>query len=125
MKLFVAIIIGVVSSFGLTILIEMAIFSDWMPRIVRSLYVEFPAIALFIGILLGLIAPERHKMAAALSLAPWAIWLTLGANREHSTVVRWAITVALLSTCIALGIGTAACTRAAVKGLTAARPERS
>ena len=125
MKVFSTIIVGVISSFGLTILIEMAMFSEWMPRSVRPLYLEFPAVALLVGILLGLIAREKAKMGAAISLSPWAIWLVLDVNKGHSPVGRWAWTVAILSACIALSIGAAAATRTAVKALTSCGPERT
>jgi len=108
MKLLVAIVLGVLASFGLTIVGEVLLFSSWMPRSVRHLYPEFPVVALAVGLLVGVIVRERAKIAAMWSLTPWAIWLIVASNRGPSTVKLRIITVAVVSLCFSVGIGAAA-----------------
>ena len=102
--LFLAVVLGIVASFGLTILSEVVLFSSWMPKSARLLFAEFPVVAVVVGILVGFIAKERARVAAGLSLAPWAAWLIVATNWTHSTISRWATTVIVISLCVALGI---------------------
>jgi hypothetical protein len=107
MKLFFVIVLGVFASFVLTILGEQILFSSATPS-VRLLFPEFPVVALTVGILVGLIVREKARVAAALSLAPWTVWLIVATNGRDSTVSRWVTTIAIASVCFALGIGAAA-----------------
>ena len=107
MKLFVVIVFGVFASFALTILSEQILFSS-MATSVRLLFPEFPVVALTVGVLVGLLVREKARVAAALSLAPWSVWLIVASNGSHSTVSRWVTTIAVVSVCFALGVGAAA-----------------
>jgi hypothetical protein len=107
MKSFFVIVLGVFASFALTILGEQILFSSASPS-VRLLFPEFPAVALTVGVLIGLIVREKARVAAASALAPWSIWLIVTTNGNHSTVSRWVTTIAVISVCFALGIGAAA-----------------
>jgi len=81
MKLLVSIVLGVFASFGLTILGEMIVI-----RSIRmgahlpfaELAVGGPLVALTAGSLIGLIAKERSRIAAALGLAPWVAFCSSG-----------------------------------------------
>jgi hypothetical protein len=108
MKLFVGVVVGVLASFALTILAALVAFSSWMPNSVGLLPLELPLVALVVGVLVGLIVRDRARIAAALSLTPWAIWLILATNWSQSSVSRWVTTIGVVSVCVALGIGAAA-----------------
>jgi hypothetical protein len=107
MKFFSVIVLGVFASFALTILGEQILFSSATPS-VRLLFPEFPVVALTVGILVGLIVREKARVAAALSLVPWTVWLIVATNGKDSTVSRWVTTTAIALVCSALGIGAAA-----------------
>ena len=104
MKLFFVVVLGVFASFALTILGEQILFSSATPN-VRLVFPEFPAVALIVGVLIGLILREKARVAAAFALAPWSVWLIVATNGNHSTVSRWVTTIAIISVCFALGIG--------------------
>lgn len=111
LKLLGVIAFGVLASFALTLLSELLVSS--MPIRGWHLYVwllgpEFPLIALLVGSVVGMITKNRAKSAAALSLAPWAVWLIVGTNESHPTVSSCVTTVALFSVYMALGVGAAA-----------------
>jgi hypothetical protein len=111
MKLLVAIVLGVFASFGLTILGELIVIRSitmgaHLPF--AELAVGGPLVALTVGSLIGLIAKERARVAAALGLAPWIAFLLIGTGRGHSAVSWWAILIAAASIYLALGIGAAA-----------------
>ncbi len=105
MKLFLAIVLGIAASFGLTILSEMIWFSSTTNKVWR-LYPEFFGVAVVVGALVGLTARKQARAAAALSLAPWCVSLVVGANAGQ-TSSRWAITIGLVSLYLALGVGSA------------------
>jgi hypothetical protein len=105
MKLFLAIVLGIVASFGLTILSEFVWFNSSTNK-VWHLYPEFFGVAVIVGALVGLIARKQAKVAAALSLAPWCVWLVVGAKRRPN-LLAWAITIVLVSLYLALGVGSA------------------
>jgi len=107
MKLFVVIVLGVLASFALTILAEQIVFSS-MPKSARLLFPELLVVAVTVGALVGLMGRHKARIAAALSLAPWAVWLILATNGSQSTVSRWVTTIAVVSVYFALGIGAAA-----------------
>jgi hypothetical protein len=107
MKLFFVIVLGVFASFALTILGEQILFSSGIPSF-RFLFPEFPVVAVTVGVLIGLIAREKARVAAAFALAPWSIWLIVATNGNHSPVSRWVTTIAVISVCFVLGIGAAA-----------------
>lgn len=108
MKLFLGIVLGMLASFVLTILGEVVVFSGSMPKGVRLLFLEFPVVALAVGTLVAIIVRDKARVAAALSLIPWTIWLIVATNGSHSTVSRWVTTIAVVSVCFALGVGAAA-----------------
>ena len=122
MKLVVVVILGVFASFALTILSEQILFSS-MTASVRLLFLEFPLVALTVGALVGLLVREKARLAAALSLAPWAVWLIVATNESHSTVLHWVTTIAVVSVCFALGIGAAAFVGGRMMARSAARSD--
>jgi hypothetical protein len=105
MKLLLAIVLGIVASFGLTILSELIWFSSATNKVWR-LYPEFFGVAVIVGALVGLTARKQARVAAALSLTPWCVSLVVGANGGQ-TSSRWAITIGLVSLYLALGVGSA------------------
>jgi hypothetical protein len=107
MKLLLVIGVGVIASFGLTVLAEvvrvnLTINSGWW------LHPALPWIPLIVGTIIGFAARKQAQLAAALGLAPWSVWLVVAVNGWHSTVSRWATTLALVSVDFALGVGAAA-----------------
>ncbi len=106
MKLFLVVALGIVASFGLTILAELVRFNStstahwWF-------HPAFPGVTVIVGAIVGLASGRQARLAAALSLAPWAVWLVVGVNGGHSTALRWATTIALVSVHFALGVGAA------------------
>jgi hypothetical protein len=107
MKLFLVIGLGIIASFGLTVLAEFFWFSSGA-KTVWHVYPQFFFIPMIVGAGVGFAAKRQARLAAALSLAPWAVWLVVGVNAAHSTMSRWATTIALVSVYFALGIGAAA-----------------
>jgi Ni/Fe-hydrogenase subunit HybB-like protein len=110
MKLFVVIVLGVFASFALTILSEQLVFgliSKGARLPFAELGVVNPLIALIVGTLAGLFMKNKTRVAAALSLAPWTVWLVLATNGSHSTVSRWATLIVIGLLYLALGIGAA------------------
>jgi hypothetical protein len=105
MKLFLAIVLGIAASFVLTILSEWIWFSSTTNKVWR-LYPEFFGVAVIVGALVGLTARKQARLAAALSLAPWCVFLVVGASAGQ-TSSRWAITIGLVSLYLALGVGSA------------------
>jgi hypothetical protein len=111
MKLSVAVVLGVLASFGLTILGELAVIRSramgtHLPF--AELAVGGPFVALTVGAFIGLIAKERARVAAALGLAPWIAVLLIGAGRGHSGFSWWTILITATSIYLALGIAAAA-----------------
>jgi hypothetical protein len=110
MKLFIVIVLGVFASFALTILSEQLVFG-LMSKGARLPFAELvvinPLIAIIVGILAGLLSRGNARLAAAWSLAPWIVWLVLATNGMHSTVFRWATTIATGLLYLAAGIGAA------------------
>jgi hypothetical protein len=106
MKLFLVIGLGIVASFGLTMLAEFL----WLNSAngIWHVHPEFFCIPVVVGAGVALAVSRRAVVAAALSLAPWSVTMIVGANAGHSTMSRWAITIALVSAYFALGIGAAA-----------------
>jgi hypothetical protein len=106
MKLFLVVGLGIVASFGLTVLAEFL----WLNsgNGIWHVHPEFFCIPLIVGAGVGLALSRRAVVAAALSLAPWSVTMIVGANAGHSTMSRWAITIAVVSAYFALGIGAAA-----------------
>lgn len=120
MKLFFVIGLGIIASFGLTIVAEFL----WLNSANNGIWhvrPEFFCVAMIVGAGVGLAARRQAVLAAALSLAPWAMWLIIGVNAGHSTASRWATTIALVSVYFALGVVVAALvgrrmTRSVAKG---------
>lgn len=106
MKLFLVICLGIVASFGLTVLAELLWFSAGA-RTVWHVYPQFFCIPVIVGVGVGFAVKSRAGWAAALSLAPWAVWLVVGVNAGHSSASRWATTMALVFSYFALGVGAA------------------
>jgi hypothetical protein len=106
MKLFLVVVLGIAASFGLTMLAEFL----WLNSAngIWHVHPEFFCIPLIVGAGVGLAVSRKAVLAAALSLAPWALWLVVGVNAGHSTASRWATTIALVSVYFAVGIGAAA-----------------
>jgi hypothetical protein len=106
MKMFLVVGLGIIASFGLTVLAEFL----WLNSAngIWHVHPEFFCIPVIVGAGVGLAVSRRAVLAAALSLAPWSVTMIVGANAGHSTMSRWAITIALVSAYFALGIGTAA-----------------
>ena len=105
MKLVITVALGVLASFALTVFSEMIVFSY------ISAHTRFPellVVALIVGALVGLVAKEKARTAAGLSLAPWALWLIFSTNGSSSPLLRWVTTVALVSLYFAFGVGVAA-----------------
>ena len=107
MRMIAAIVFGVVLSFGLTIFGEYVVVNAMSNRFL-GVGVLCPSIALIVGASAGLANRSKARIAAALSLAPWTVWLVIATNAGHSTVSRWVTTTALVSVCLALGVGAAA-----------------
>jgi hypothetical protein len=105
MKLFLAVLLGIFASFGLTILAELVLFTGSIPKSARLFFPEFPAVTVTVGVLIGLIVRGKPQTAAALSLIPWTVWLVLATNGKHSSVSRWLITVVIVSIYSAIGVG--------------------
>lgn len=105
MKLFLVIGLGIIASFGLTVLAEFFWLSSGA-KTVWHVYPEFFFIPMIVGAGVGFTARRKAVLAAALSLAPWAVWLVVGVNA--STTSCWAITIALVSVYFAVGVGAAA-----------------
>jgi hypothetical protein len=111
MRLLVAVFLGVFASFGLTIFGELIV----LRSIAMGAHLPFaelavggPLVAVTVGSLIGLIAKERARVAAALGLSPWIAVLLIGTSRGHSGLSWWAILIAAVSIYLALGIGAAA-----------------
>ncbi len=105
MKFVLAITLGIVASFGLTILSELIWFNSSANNVWR-LYPEFFTVAVIAGALVGLVARKRARVAAALGLAPWCISLVVRANMGKP-LSHWAITIGLVAVYLALGVGAA------------------
>ena len=106
MKLLFVIGLGVIASFGLTFLAEFFWFSSGA-KTMWHIYPQFFCIPMIVGAGVGFAARRKAVLAAALSLAPWAVWLVVGVNTGHSTTSRWATTIALVSVYFAVGVGAA------------------
>jgi hypothetical protein len=106
MKLFLIIGLGVIASFGLTVLAELLWFNSANSGIWR-VRPEFFCIPILVGGGVGLAASRQAALAASLTLAPWAGWLVVAANARQSTASRWATTVALVSVYFVVGVGAA------------------
>ncbi len=107
MKLFLVIGLGIIASFGLTVLAEFFWFS-FGAKTLWHVYPEFFFIPIIVGAGVGFAAKRQAGLATAFSLAPWAVWMVVGVNAGHSTTSRWATTIALVSVHFALGVGAAA-----------------
>jgi hypothetical protein len=60
-----------------------------------------------VGSLIGLIAKEKAQTAAALGIAPWIIFMALGAGRGHTAASWWVIMLTVSSIHLLLGIAAA------------------
>ncbi len=105
--MFLVIVMGILASFGLTILSVLIWYNTSANRVWR-MYPEFCGVAVIVGAIVGLAARKQARVAAALSLAPWSVALVVGANAGGSSLSRWAITIGLVSAYFALGVGAAA-----------------
>jgi hypothetical protein len=120
MKLFLIIGLGIIASFGLTVLAEFL----WLNSANNGIWhvrPEFFCVPMIVGAGVGLAARRQAGLAAALALAPWAVWLVVAVNAKHSTASHWATTMALVSVYFVLGVGAAVLvgrrmTRSVVKG---------
>jgi hypothetical protein len=120
MKLFLIIGLGIIASFGLTVLAEFL----WLSSANNGIWhvrPEFLCVPMLVGVGVGVADSRQAGLAAVLSLAPWAVWLVVGVNAGHSTASRWATTIALVSVYFAVGVGAAVLVgrrmaRPAVKG---------
>jgi hypothetical protein len=111
MKLVTAVLLGVLATFGLTIVGEFFVMNV-LAKGVRLPFAEMvvgcPLIALVVGSLIGLVAKEKALVAAALAIAPWAIFLVLGAGRGRTAFSWWVIMLAAATIYLGLGIAAAA-----------------
>jgi uncharacterized membrane protein len=109
MRLVAGMLVGVFATFGLTVVAEFLLLK-LHAKGVRLPFVELvlvgPLIALVVGSLIGLIAKEKARAAAALGIAPWAL-LVLGAFWGQTTVSSWMIMLAVASIYLVLGIAAA------------------
>jgi hypothetical protein len=106
MKLVLTVVLGIVASFAVTVLAEWLLLYS-APRAVLRVYPEFPMVAVFVGVLVGLIERNKTSIAAALSLAPWSVFMILGTNRNNSSASKWLITIVLFTIYSAVGVGAA------------------
>ena len=111
MKTFLGVFLGAVLSFGLTILSARILFSlvssDSTLRLVVT-YVSSPLIAIAVGAFVGLLAREKARLAATLSLIPWTLWLILTTNWNQASSSEIAITIIRAAAYLILGIVAAA-----------------
>lgn len=110
MKKLIVVVLGVFASFALTILSARILFrfasNDAALRFgVR--YVSSPLIALAVGALVGLAIRDKARAVAALSLAPWALWIVLTTNWSVATLSQMAMTIVSAVVYLALGISAA------------------
>jgi len=111
MKLVAAVLLGVFATFGLTIggeFFVMTLLAKGVHLPFAELVVGCPLIALVVGSLIGVVAKEKALIAAALGIAPWVIFLVLGAGRGRTSASWWLIMLAAASIYLALGIAAAA-----------------
>src|SRR5450432_115917 len=98
MKLVAAVLVGVFATFGFTIVGE-SLVTNLVAAGARLPFAETavvcPLIALLVGALVGLIAKEKARAAAALGIAPWIIFLLLAAGRGRTAVSWWVIMLAV------------------------------
>jgi len=110
MKLVAAVLLGVLLTFALTALGELAAMS-LRDGSVHLPYFEaavlFPLTALIVGCLIGLIAKNRARLAAILGLAPWVVYSLLATGRGHVAFSWWLILIILTSIYWGLGVGAA------------------
>lgn len=106
MRLVAGMLVGVFATFGLTVVAEF-VFLKLLAKGVRPPFVELVLagllIALVVGSLIGLIAKERARAAAALGIAPWVL-LGLGAFWGQTTASSWVIMLAVALMYFVLGI---------------------
>jgi len=109
MRLVAGMLVGVFATFGLGV-VAVFLLLKLHAKGVRLPFVELvlvgPLTAIVVGSLIGLIAKERARAAAALGIAPWAL-LVLGAFWGQTTVSSWVITLAVASAYLVLGIAAA------------------
>lgn len=105
-RLAAVIALGIIASFGLTVLAEFLWFSSGA-KAIWHVYPEFFCVPMMVGAGVGFASRRQAGLAAALSLAPWAVWLIVGVNAGHSTTLRWSTTIALVSVYFVLGVGAA------------------
>jgi hypothetical protein len=106
MKLFLIVGLGVIASFGLTILAEFL----WLTSASSGIWhirPEFFGVPIIVGAGVGLAARKQAGLAAVLALAPWALWLLMAVNARHSTAARWATTIILVAVYFMVGLGAA------------------
>jgi hypothetical protein len=106
MKLVLIIGLGIIASFGLTVVAEF-VWLNSANGVIWHLHPEFFCVPIPVGAGVGLTASRQAALAAALALAPWAVWLVVGVNGRNSTTSRWATTIALVSVYFVVGLGTA------------------
>jgi|SRR5215472_3807580 len=115
MKLVFTVMLGIFASFAVTVLAEwLLIYSA--PRAVLHVYPEFPIVAISVGALVGLIERNKTSIAAALSLAPWSVFMIVGTNRNCSCPSKWLITIVLFTIYSAVGVGAAILAARFVRG---------
>jgi hypothetical protein len=111
MKKFIVIVSAACASFTLTVLSSMIVFSqvngDAAQRFAIR-YVSSPLIALLVGILVGLVIRDGAKIVAALSLAPWALWVILATDWKVASPWHKSLTIASAFVYMVVGIGAAA-----------------
>ena len=111
MKKIAIVILGVLTSFGLTILAARILFrfasTDSDLRFAIR-YISSPLIAVVVGYLVGLVSRDGAKFVAGLALVPWTLWFVLTTNWRAAAFSQIAITIASAVVYLALGVGAAA-----------------
>lgn len=107
MKKLMVVVLGVLASFALTIASARILFhfaSDDVSIRFAVRYISSPLIAIGVGALVGLAIRDKAGIIAALSLAPWTLWIVLTTNWSIATLSQIVITVVSALVYIALGI---------------------
>jgi hypothetical protein len=110
MKKFLVILLAVSTSFVLTISSSMIVFSQINSDAAQRFafrYVSSPLIAVIVGVLVGLVIRNGVRVIAALSLAPWTLWVVFATNWSVASTSHKMITIVSALVYLVLGISAA------------------
>ena len=119
MRVFFVACLGIVASFALTAVGESLRLDS--TNGLRHFSPVFFGVPIIVGAGVALFAGRQAVLTSAASLAPWGVFLIVGANSRNSPVSSWLITIVLISLYCALGIGSAALVGRAITRLKAKR----